>query len=101
MQLSRHPKAAQLVARLLENSVAELSFVASLQVRMLRETGTRLIDWVDHLVVPKKSCITEEELISVGFEASADRVDLDCGNSCLAWHHREAEEDAGRETDQL
>ncbi len=86
--LSRHPKAAQLVARLLESAVAEFSFVASLRVRMLQETGTRLTDWVDHLVVPT-SRIGDEELTAVGFEDSADRVDLECGSRCSAWHHRE------------
>jgi hypothetical protein len=87
-KLSRHPEAAELVGRLLEKLVAELSFLASLRMRMLGETGTRLVDWVDHLVVPQ-SHFTGDELIAVGFEAATDRVNLDRGGSCLAWHHHE------------
>ena len=87
-KLSRHPKAAKLVGRLLETSVACLPFLASLRERMLEDTGTRLMDWVDHLVVPK-SQIADEDLVAVGFETIGDHVPLYRGSQFCAWHHRE------------
>lgn len=46
------PAAAQFVQRLLEESLEKSPFAADLSRRMLAETGTRLVDWLDHIGLP-------------------------------------------------
>jgi hypothetical protein len=57
-------KAEQLVLQFLEEFCACNSFAAKLARRMSRETGTLLLDWVDHLVVPARH---EEAVLRAGY----------------------------------
>lgn len=61
------PKAAQLVARLVEAAESECPAAAELAQRMHAETGTRFGDWVDFLALPAEDSLVEE-LQSVGFQ---------------------------------
>ena len=45
------PRAAALVADLLEGFLSDCSPVRKLAERLSRETGTRLVDWVDHIAL--------------------------------------------------
>lgn len=49
------PQAARFVSDLVRDFRADLDFVNRLANRLLRETGTRLADWVDHFVLPRSS----------------------------------------------
>ena len=49
---SPQPEPAQLVQSLLDDCLRGNSFAASLSKRMLDETGTRLLDWLDHFGLP-------------------------------------------------
>lgn len=66
-QWSCHPQAARLIRLWVERLTQGIEFLATLQQRMLNETGTRLIDWIDHLVLPGDNH-TERELENAGFE---------------------------------
>lgn len=46
------PEAASLVQSLLEECLRGCSFARTLSQRMLNETGTRLVDWIDHFGLP-------------------------------------------------
>lgn len=61
------PEAASLVSGLIESYCDDSPFARHLAAGMLAETGTRLTDWVDHLVV---SALPEPEarLNEMGFE---------------------------------
>jgi hypothetical protein len=48
----RCPEVARLVAKRVDEIVSQVRFAACLQQRMKDETGTRLIDWVDHISLP-------------------------------------------------
>lgn len=58
--------AEQLVGRLLQAYLQRTPAASALAQRMRDETGTRLLDWTDHLVVPYASEI-EQQLLSAGF----------------------------------
>lgn len=46
------PEPARFVLALLDDCLRSCSFAARLSHRMLDETGTRLLDWIDHFVLP-------------------------------------------------
>jgi hypothetical protein len=48
----RCPEVARLVAKRVDEIVSEIRFASCFQQRMKDETGTRLIDWVDHICLP-------------------------------------------------
>src|SRR6266581_5111475 len=56
-------------------------FGAQLAERMRRETGTLLLDWVDHLVV---SARTETRLQELGF--TSDKLGDTASNQRVFWH---------------
>lgn len=60
------PAAAELVGRLLQEYLDRTPPAADLARRMREETGTRLLDWVDHLVVPDTAEI-QHQLQTAGF----------------------------------
>jgi hypothetical protein len=60
------PRAQQLVHDLLAQFLSRSSQTARLGERMRNETGTRLIDWIDHLAFPRTSDL-EHQLKSAGF----------------------------------
>ena len=62
----RWPEAEALVARLLAEALERNRFAAELSRRMLEETSTRLVDWIDHLHVADGPG-WERQLTSAGF----------------------------------
>jgi len=73
------PEGANVVQSLLEECVRDCSYAASLAKRMLEDTGTRLIDWVDHFSLPAHHSATSK-LPAVGYELT-DQPGLE------AWTH--------------
>lgn len=70
-QWDPQPEAAALVDRLLSEYVAQHARIRDLQTQMHDQTGTRLVDWLDHLVVPLSDTFPSEAL-SVGYEIGPD-----------------------------
>jgi hypothetical protein len=60
------PAAAALVHELVDDFCHRSPAASALRERLLRETGTRLIDWVDHLAV--NDVVDREALAGAGFE---------------------------------
>jgi hypothetical protein len=77
---SPQPEAAKLVHSLLDEFLRDCSFAASLSKRMLEDTGTRLIDWVDHFGLPADHPAISQ-LANVGY----DQVDQ---QGSAVWGHR-------------
>jgi hypothetical protein len=59
-QWTPQPKAAALVRCLVDELLAADPIAADLARRMREETGTRFIDWIDHLVIPQAHWATSE-----------------------------------------
>ncbi|MEI8383401.1 MAG: hypothetical protein WCJ09_25010, partial [Planctomycetota bacterium] len=76
------PATAQLIQRLLNESLAGCSFAAELSQRMLNETGTRLVDWLDHFGLPDDDPVLLE-LSDVGY-IRADRA-----SGTVVWEHHQ------------
>lgn len=62
------PNAANLVRQQIDLAVSESSWLQQLKDRLLRQTGTRLFDWVDHIYVDTNSDLVQR-LADVGFVA--------------------------------
>jgi len=58
------PRAAAWVDTQLQSFVDSDAFVANLRQRLLNETGTRLVDWIDHLAL----ATDETELSGLGYQ---------------------------------
>ena len=60
----RCPEAARRVEKRIDEIVSEVRFASCLRQRMRDETGTRFIDWVDHICLPFNDPLSEmvEEL---------------------------------------
>ena len=65
------PEPARLVQSLLDDCLRRCSFAAHLSRRMLDETGTRLLDWIDHFGLPAGAGLVAE-LSRVGYVESVD-----------------------------
>lgn len=76
------PATARLIQRLLNESLAGCSFAAELSQRMLNETGTRLVDWLDHFGLPADDPVLLE-LSDVGY-VRADRP-----SGTVVWEHHQ------------
>jgi hypothetical protein len=76
-QWQPQPDAAALVNRLLSEYVAQHARLREFSNELLLQTGTRLVDWVDHLFVAEGDPLLREAA-GVGYE-------LDRGT--LAWRH--------------
>jgi hypothetical protein len=74
------PEPARLVHRLLNERLEQIPFAANLSQRMLTETGTRMLDWIDHLGLAANE-VSSAELSRVGYtqESSSD--------SDIVWAH--------------
>ncbi|NIP86240.1 MAG: hypothetical protein GTO03_12000 [Planctomycetales bacterium] len=70
-QWKPQPEAAALVHRLLDEFVQANPWTAQFAQRLRDETGTRLIDWVDHLAVPASNPL-KAELFRLGFQSLVD-----------------------------
>ena len=64
---SPQPAPAKWVHGVLEEAVQKNSFLASLRRRMFEQTGTRLLDWIDHFALPVDDSALAE-LNQVGYE---------------------------------
>ncbi len=71
------PAAWQAVLAWLDRYVEEIPSLGQLRARLLSQTGTRLIDWVDHLGL-KTSDVAPSSLEALGFRANTDPT---------RWHH--------------
>lgn len=60
------PIAAALVNELIESFCSQSPLISRMRDRMLSETGTRLGDWVDHIVLPEDERV--DTLCAAGFE---------------------------------
>lgn len=68
---SPQPAPAKWVQTALDDAVQKSPFLARLRQRMFDETGTRLLDWVDHFALPEGDAALAE-LSSVGYQRGAD-----------------------------
>lgn len=64
---SPQPAPAKWMHGVLEDAVQRNSFLASLRRRMFEQTGTRLLDWIDHFALPVDDAALAE-LSQVGYE---------------------------------
>jgi hypothetical protein len=69
---SPQPKPARLIHGLLQECLGRSSFATRLSQRMLEMTGTRLVDWLDHIAVPESDPVLSQ-LQDVGYVRSAQR----------------------------
>ena len=82
-QWPRQPEAAALVETWINQATRRSPRIERLALRMRDETGTRLLDWLDHLSLPQTNDL-ERQIADVGFVA--DRSDaLGC-----VWRHPRA-----------
>lgn len=66
---SPQPEPAQFVQRLLQDCLSKSAFATRLSQRMLAETGTRLLDWLDHFALPANDPALKQ-LDEVGYTRS-------------------------------
>jgi len=78
---SPQPEPAQLVQGVLAECLARNSFAAELSRRMLGETGTRLVDWIDHWGLLVDDPVLPR-LRDVGYTRAAAEQGI------VAWEHR-------------
>jgi hypothetical protein len=71
------PQAGALIAELLARVLALSPAGQALAKRMLAETGTRLVDWVDHLVLADDAGL-EQRLLAAGFALRPQSAALRC-----------------------
>lgn len=81
---TKHPEATQLVADALRAACKAAPWLQKLQDDLHRFTGTRLLDWIDRIVVPQPA----DTLSALGF-ISID-VSSDSPDSPPLWRHAQA-----------
>jgi hypothetical protein len=81
-----HPQATRLINQTVNRLVDAIPFLDNLRSRMLDETGTRLVDWIDHLQLPTSSSI-ERQLVDAGFQSCSDISPPVSSTSQGRWHH--------------
>ena len=74
------PEPARLVHRLLDESLERSPFAATLSKRMLLETGTRMLDWIDYFGLATND-VSSAELSRVGY------VECDSIHGDPVWKH--------------
>ena len=74
------PAAARLIAELVAGIENDSPATQQLRERLVIETGTRLDDWIDHLVLPESDAVLAR-LAEAGFtiDESPDRQVWRCG----------------------
>ena len=77
---SPQPEPAKLVHRLLNECLERCSFAARLSQRMLAETGTRMLDWIDHFGITASKGVLPE-LHRVGY------IECDPIHGDAVWNH--------------
>jgi hypothetical protein len=78
----RHPEAETLIAERLGGYLQTMPSVRALAADLLAHTGSRLIDWIDHLVLADGDRL-QGELADLGFEP--EQVPVEPGDT--AYHH--------------
>ena len=72
----QQPEADSMYRQLVGEFCDDCDFANQLEKQMLQETGTRLIDWIDHLAVSKGTQLNrrafETQLVSFGYEFDAE-----------------------------
>lgn len=71
------PAAGRFVSGLIQRFLAACPAAATLSYRMLNETGTRFVDWVDYIQV-HKTAVIEARLAEVGFSRRPQPGAEDC-----------------------
>lgn len=66
-----HPQAWQLIREVVREAVDRSAFARHLSQLMTTQSGTRLIDWLDHIVLPADQ-ITARKLEDVGYAVQPD-----------------------------
>ena len=66
-QWTPQPEAAEFVHRVLDDYLAANSWAVQFGQRLLDETGTRLVDWIDHLAVPQQEGL-DQRLEALSFK---------------------------------
>ncbi|MBX3441181.1 MAG: hypothetical protein KF774_02150 [Planctomyces sp.] len=66
------PEAGRVIARLVEECCGVSPWLRRLRQRLLDDTGTRLVDWIERLVLPEDDSLAEE-LDRAGFRDSDSR----------------------------
>lgn len=68
----QQPQADSVYRQLVDDFCSECEFANVLRTRMLKETGTRLIDWVDHVSVSRATQLNgdsvESKLLEIGYQ---------------------------------
>lgn len=75
-----HPAACEIVRKSLDDLCRLSPFLSQLSTRLMAETGTRLLDWIDRL----STSASESELVAAGFQRET------CGTQTL-YRHPEAQ----------
>lgn len=83
-QWSKHPEATNKVLSALQEALHAVPWLQKFQADLHQQTGTRLLDWVDRIVVPS----TAEDLKKMGFEPLS--VSSDSADSPQLWRHSKA-----------
>lgn len=83
-QWSKHPEATEAVLAALHEALQASSWLKSFQSDLYEHTGTRLLDWVDRIVVPS----SPDSLRKLGF--APIRVPSDSPDAPLLWRHQQA-----------
>ena len=78
---TQQPEAAKLVLKILDDCLAQSPFASNLAQRMKTETGTRLVDWIDHLGLTSQDD-SLKQLSDVGY-TRADSIQGD-----TVWIHQ-------------
>lgn len=81
--------AAQLIQDTLDHFTRQSPSLHNLSQRMLLETGTRLFDWIDHLVLADES--KAQQLAAVGYTQESNGQDRnDTSGASHVWSHAKA-----------
>jgi hypothetical protein len=83
-QWSKHPEATEKVLSALQEALNAVPWLQKFQADLHQQTGTRLLDWVDRIVVPS----TADDLKKLGFEPLP--VSSDSADSPRLWRHSKA-----------
>jgi hypothetical protein len=75
------PEAAQLLDLILKKCCQKISKLAALETNLQEQTGTRLVDWIDHIELPFNDALASK-LLASGFA-----VDASESGTITTWRH--------------
>lgn len=85
-QWFQQPAAAGFVAELLQSLRQQFSIVDDFAQRLVRQSGTRLLDWVDHIALPSSETLVSR-LSASGFVSVSDDVAATYGIPGQTYRH--------------